>query len=116
MTLPRRISVAILVSLCLVSAAKKKPAPPPTPTGTLAGKVFSKSAAIIPDATVHVWQGKKDITTIRPDEKGEFRFPIAEGTYEVQPAAPNRLPAVQVRITVVIHAQRETWVNLEMVP
>ena len=45
-----------------------------------------------------------------------FRHPLADGTYEVQAAAPNRQPAMQVRITVVIHAQRETWVNLEMVP
>ena len=112
----RRLCLAILITLCLVAAAKKKPAPPPVPTGTLAGKVFSKSAPVIPDATVHVWQGKKDVATVRLDEKGEFRYPVAEGTYEVQAAAPNRQPAMQVRITVVIHAQRETWVNLEMVP
>ena len=116
MTFSRRLSLAILLGLCCLAAAKKRPAPTP-PTGTLGGRVFSKSTPVT-EPVVHVWKEKekKETATIKPDEKGEFHFPIAEGTYEVQAAAPGRQPAVPTRITVVVHAQQVTWVNLEMVP
>ena len=110
----RRIAL-ILMAASLLLGAKKPKTPPPIP-GTLAGKV-SAGGAPVPQAVVHVWnEKKKDAGTIHPDEKGEFHFPLADGTYEVQAAAPLFHPAVPVRITVVVHAQRETWVNLELVP
>lgn len=108
------IAVVSLLSCELIAAKPKRPpAPPP---GTLAGKV-AVNGAPVPQVVVHVWtENHKDAGLIHPDEKGEFHFPIAEGTYEVQPAAAGFRPAVPVRIIVVIHAQRETWVNLEMLP
>jgi Carboxypeptidase regulatory-like domain len=114
----KRFLLLSLVAVCCLAAAKKKPAAPATPPGTLGGRVYSRSAAPVADAAVHVWKEKekKETATIKPDEKGEFRFPIAEGTYEVQAAAPGHQPAVAMRIVVVVHAQQVTWVNLEMVP
>ena len=114
----RFLLLSLLAIFCL-AAAKKKPATPATPPGTLGGRVYSRSAAApVSDAAVHVWKEKekKETATIHPDEKGEFRFPLAEGTYEVQATAAGRQPAVAVRITVVVHPQQVTWVNLEMVP
>jgi hypothetical protein len=106
------IGVVSLLS-CELNAAKR-PAPPPP--GTLGGKVVANGAPV-PQAVVHVWyENHKDAATIHPDEKGEFHFPLAEGTYEVQASAPQFRPAVPARITVVVHAQRETWVNLELLP
>jgi hypothetical protein len=106
------IGVASIVS-CELNAAKK-PAPPPP--GTLGGRVIANGAPVA-QAVVHVWNEKhKDAGTIQPDAKGEFHFPLPDGTYEVQAAAPQFHPAIPVRITVVVHAQRETWVNLEMLP
>jgi hypothetical protein len=106
------IGIASLLS-CELNAAKKPPAPPP---GTLAGKVAAGGAPV-PQAVVHVWNEKhKDAGTIHPDEKGEFHFPLPDGTYEVQASAPQFHAAIPQRITVVVHAQRETWVNLELLP
>ena len=106
------IAIVSLVSCELIAA--KKPAPPPP--GTLGGKVIANGAPI-PQAVVHVWNEKhKDAGTIHPDDKGEFHFPLPDGTYEVQATAPQFHPAIPVRITVVVHAQRETWVNLELLP
>lgn len=99
---------------CELNAAKKPAGPPP---GTLGGRVIAPGGAPVPQAVVHVWNEKhKDAGTIQPDAKGEFHFPLPDGTYEVQAAAPQFRPAIAVRITVVVHAQRETWVNLEMLP
>ncbi|HEY6138533.1 MAG TPA: carboxypeptidase-like regulatory domain-containing protein [Thermoanaerobaculia bacterium] len=114
----RFLSLSLIALCCLAAAKKKLPHPPTTPPGTLGGHVYSRSAAPLPDAAVHVWKEKekKETATIHPDEKGEFRFPLAEGTYEVQATAAGRQPAVPVRITVVVHPQQVTWVNLEMVP
>ena len=106
------IGVVSLLS-CELNAAKR-PAPPPP--GTLGGRVVANDAPV-PQAVVHVWNEKhKDAGTIHPDEKGEFHFPLADGTYEVQASAPGFHPSIPVRITVVVHAQRETWVNLVMLP
>ena len=106
------IGVVSLLS-CELNAAKRPALPPP---GTLGGKVAANGIPV-PQAVVHVWhENHKDAATIHPDEKGEFHFPLAEGTYEVQAAAPQYHPAVPARITVVVHAQRETWVNLELLP
>jgi len=115
----RRLPLILLLALCCLAAAKKKPAVPATPPGTLGGHVFSRSGTPVAGAAVHVWkegEKKKETATIKPDEKGEFRVPIAEGTYEVQATAAQSQPAVPMRITVVVHAQQVTWVNLEMVP
>ena len=107
-----RLSWSLIAVLFLVAA---KPAKPPVlPPGTLSGSVRTGNAPVL-DATVHVWMGKKE-TTVHVDPKGEFHLPLADGTYEVQASAPQFRPAVPVRITVVVHSQRETWVNLEMVP
>lgn len=113
----KRFLLLSFLVFCCLAAAKKKPAPA-APSGTLGGHVYSRSAAPLTEAAVHVWKEKekKETATIHPDEKGEFRFPIAEGTYEVQATAAGRQPAVPVRITVVVHQQQVTWVNLEMVP
>jgi hypothetical protein len=105
-----RFCFTLLAIICLVAA---KPTPPPL--GTLAGTVKSNNTPVR-DATVQVWQGKKAVGTARVDEKGDFRLPLADGTYEVQAGAPQFRPAIPMRITVVVHAQRETWVNLELVP
>ena len=106
------IGIASLLS-CELNAAKR-PAPPPP--GTLGGRVIANGAPV-PQAVVHVWNEKhKDAGTIHPDDKGEFHFPLPDGTYEVQATAPQFHPAIPVRITVVVHAQRETWVNLELLP
>ncbi|HKS21375.1 MAG TPA: carboxypeptidase-like regulatory domain-containing protein [Thermoanaerobaculia bacterium] len=114
----KRFLLLALVAVCCLAAAKKKPAAPTVPPGTLGGRVYSRSAAPVTEAAVHVWKEKekKETATIKPDEKGEFRFPIAEGTYEVQATAAGKQPAVPTRIIVVVHQQQVTWVNLEMVP
>ena len=106
------IGVVSLLS-CELNAAKR---PAPAPTGTLGGKVAANGAPVA-QAVVRVWnENHKDAATIHPDEKGEFHFPLAEGTYEVQATAPQFHPAAPARITVVVHAQRETWVNIELLP
>jgi hypothetical protein len=115
MPAPRLLIVVAIASFlsCELNAAKK-PAPPPP--GTLGGRVWANGAPV-PQAVVHVWNDKKkDAGTIHPDDKGEFRFPLPDGTYEVQATAPQFHPAVPAHITVVVHAQRETWVNLELLP
>ena len=109
----RLFIVLAVVSLLIAAKPKRPPAAPP---GTLAGKVFANGAPV-PQAIVHVWhENHKDAATIHPDDKGELHFPLPDGTYEVQAAAPGLHPAVAVRIVVVVHAQRETWVNLDMLP
>jgi len=109
----RLFLVLAVVSLLIAAKPKRPPAAPP---GTLAGKV-SAHGAPVPQAVVHVWnEAHKDAGAIHPDDKGEFHFPLADGTYEVQAAAPGFRPATPARITVVVHSQRETWVNLEMLP
>jgi hypothetical protein len=115
MSFPRFVFAVAIASFlsCELNAAKKPAAPPP---GTLAGRVAAGGAPV-PQAVVHVWnEKKKDAGTIHPDDKGEFHFPLPDGTYEVQASAPQFHPAIPVHITVVVHAQRETWVNLELVP
>ena len=107
----RRLSLCLATILCLVAAKAKTPALPP---GTLAGSVRVANTPVT-DATVHVWQGKKEVT-VHVDAKGEFHLPLADGTYEVQASAPQFHPALPMRITVVVHSQQQTWVNLEMVP
>ena len=106
-----RFSLCLAAILALVAAKPKAPVAPP---GTLAGSVRSGSAVVL-DATVHVWQGKKEVT-VHVDAKGEFHLPLADGTYETQASAPQFRPALPMRITVVVHSQQQTWVNLEMLP
>jgi len=109
----RLVIVLAVVSLLIAAKPKRPPAAPP---GTLAGRV-SASGAPVPQAVVHVWnEAHKDAGAIHPDDKGEFHFPLPDGTYEVQASAPQFRPAVPARIVVVVHAQRETWVNLDMLP
>jgi len=108
-----RLSLCFLAVLVLV-AAKPKPKAPAMPPGTLAGSVRVANTPVL-DATVHVWQGKKEVT-VHVDPKGEFHLSLADGTYEVQASAPQFHPAVTIHITVVVHSSQQTWVNLEMVP
>jgi hypothetical protein len=111
-----RLSLALVALLLLVAAKPAKPPKaPPVPPGSLGGSVKVNNAPV-PDATVHVWHGKKEVATVKVDAKGEFRLPLAAETYEVQASAPSFHPAVPIHITVVVNAQRETWVNLDMLP
>jgi hypothetical protein len=96
-------------------AASPRKRPNPATSGSIAGRVISGGSAI-PEATVHVWRDGKQAATLQVDQKGEFHYPTPEGTYEVQASAPHFQPAIPVRITVVVHAQHETWVNLELRP
>lgn len=96
-------------------AARPEKRPDPALLGSITGSVKSGGSPVL-DATVHVWKDGKEVGAPHVDPKGEFQFPTPEGTYEVQAAAPHFQPAVTVRITVVVHAQHETWVNLEMRP
>src|SRR6266545_3264666 len=76
--LPVLIGVVSLLS-CELNAAKR-----PAPAGTLGGKVAANGVPVA-QAVVHVWiENHKDAATIHPDEKGEFHFPLAEGTLAAQ--------------------------------
>jgi hypothetical protein len=118
MTFLRRLvtSLALLVLVGLVPQIQAKPRPKKdVPLGTLAGTVMANNAPVAQSA-VRVWRDGKDAGTIPVDPKGELHFSLPEGTYEVQAAAPHYQPAIAVRVTVVVHAQQQTWVNLALVP
>ena len=121
MRILRRISLALTLFAAIgllsseVRAASRQKRPDPATLGSIAGRVVSAQSPV-PQATVRVWLNGKEAATLHVDEKGEFRFPTPEGTYEVQASAPHFQPAVNLRITVVVHAQHETWVNLELRP
>jgi hypothetical protein len=89
--------------------------PKDVPLGTLGGTVLANNAPVA-QSTVRVWRDGKEAGTITVDAKGEFHLSLPEGTYEVQAAAPHYRPAITMRVTVVVPAQHETWVNLELVP
>jgi hypothetical protein len=119
MTFLRRLLVSstlfVLVSL-VPHEIQAKPRPKKdVPLGTLAGTVLVNKAPVA-QSTVHVWRDGKNAGLIPVDAKGEFHFSFPDGTYEVEAAAPHYRPAITARVTVVVHAQHETWVNLELVP
>ena len=84
------------------------------PNGTLSGRVISDYKNV-PTAIVHVWLDKKEIAKGPVDADAVYHFKVKPGTYEVQAEAPNLRPALAVRIIVVVHDNKETWANIEMV-
>jgi hypothetical protein len=106
------IAMTILI-LPLLAAAARKPAAPAAPAGSIGGTVLANGAQVA-GATVTVWRDGKQVGSVAVTGD-RFTFSGPEGTYEVQASAPNHRPAVAARITVVVHAGRETWVNLVLV-
>jgi hypothetical protein len=82
--------------------------------GSIAGTVTANFAPVA-NATVNIWRDGKQVASVQVTVD-HFTFTGPEGTYEVQASAPNYRPAVAARITVVVHADHETWVNLVLVP
>lgn len=73
------------------------------------------NGAQVANATVTVWRDGKQVGSVAVTGD-RFTFSGPEGTYEVQASAPHYRPEVAAHITVVVHAARETWVNLVLVP
>ncbi len=118
----KRLLVAtalILVCLDLSAATKrksKKAEPPPKPVvmGTAAGMIKNAGSAGIPNVTVTIWDEKKKAVTAQSNASGEFRMPLPEGTYEVAATVPHFTQVVPTHITIVVHGNQETWVNIVM--
>jgi hypothetical protein len=112
--LTARWAIAIaLVALPFVVAAAQ---PKASTRSSIGGTVLTASRAPVPNAVVTVWRNGKSIATVPVAPTGQFSYATREGTYEVQAAAPGFHPVVTVRITVVVHAKAETWVNITMAP
>jgi hypothetical protein len=107
------VSATAILLFPLSAGAAHRPAVT-TPPGSIAGTV-SSSGSPVANATVNVWRDGKQVSSVAVTGD-RFTFSGPEGTYEVQASAPGYKPAVTVRITVVVHAERETWVNLVLVP
>jgi Carboxypeptidase regulatory-like domain len=84
--------------------------------GALDGTVLTADRAPVPNAVVAIWRDGKSLDTVSVLPTGQFSYSIPEGTYEIQAAAPKFRPVIPVRITVVVHAKTETWVNITMAP
>jgi Carboxypeptidase regulatory-like domain len=106
------LSAITMLMLPLLAAAAHRPAAP-VATGSIAGSVRANGAPVA-NATVNVWRDGKQVSSVAVTGD-HFTFSGPEATYEVQASAPNYRPAVAARITVVVHQDRETWVNLVLV-
>ena len=104
-------AIAILI-LPLFAAAAHRPVVQAA-VGTIAGSVRSSGSSVA-NATVNVWRDGKPVASVAVTAD-RFSFSGPEGTYEVQASAPHYRPEIAVRITVVVHSGRETWVNLALV-
>jgi hypothetical protein len=103
-----------LLVLSAASVSAKRRSVKQAPHGSLGGTVAAGTTPIA-NATVHVWRDEKEVASANTAANGEFHVSLEDGTYAVQASALHFHAASAVRITVVVHVDRETWVNLEMV-
>ena len=106
------VSAITILMFPLPAAAAHRPVVT-APPGSIAGTVKSNGSPVA-NATVNVWRDGKQVASVAVTGD-HFTFSGSEGTYEVQASAPNYRPEIAVRITVVVHSERETWVNLALV-
>lgn len=106
------IAIALSALPFVVAAAQPKA----STRGSIGGAVLTASADPVPNAVVTIWSNGKPIATVPVAPTGQFSYSTGEGTFEVQAAAPGFHPVITVRITVVVHAGAQTWVNILMAP
>jgi hypothetical protein len=111
---PAACAMTMLMLPLFVAAAHRPTVTVVVANGSIAGTVTANFAPVA-NATVNIWRDGKQVTSV-PVTVDHFTFTCPEGTYEVQASAPNHRPAVGARITVVVHADHETWANLVLVP